>query len=287
MSGARRRTGHRVLLAVGWLAVLAALGPLLMPTGEPATGALDAPAPVPTAPPSAPTTAPPSSATPTPPVPRPTGTLPGPDGSAPTTTAAAVALPVARTGTAMGYTMEHGSSCSYPDVAASGAYVSVGPAMWAGSTACGTVLEVTGPAGAVRVTVADECPECHPGQLDLAAPAFAKIGGKPGGWVPITFSRVVDPPVGPVRVYVHAEAHPYWLSLLPMDTGNPVTAVAVRTGSSWQSMRQEEWGDWTLEDGAATAPPFQVRLTDDRGHTVTVTVPLAPGRIVDTGKRLY
>ena len=198
----------------------------------------------------------------------------------PTTRAAAGAT---RTGTATFYTLAGLPNCGYPDAAASGTYVALSPADFAGSAACGTVFDVSGPKGTVRVTVADQCPECEAGHLDLAAPAFARIADPVAGVVPIRFTRVVDPPTpGPVRVRVKEGSSRYWLALLPIDTGNPLTSVSVRG----TALARTGYGYWVAAAGAGPGP-FQVRLTDDRGHSATVTVPLSVGATVPTGVRLY
>jgi expansin len=199
---------------------------------------------------------------------------------APTTAAAAGG---SRPGKATFYTLAGPPNCGYPDAAASGTYVALSPADFAGSAACGTVLDVTGPKGTVRVTVADQCPECEPGHLDLAAPAFARIADPVAGIVPITFARVVDPPTpGPVQVRVKEGSSRYWLALLPIDTGNPLAAVSVQG----VALARTDYGYWVAAAGAGPGP-YQVRLTDDRGHSATVTVPLTVGATVSTGVRLY
>jgi expansin (peptidoglycan-binding protein) len=161
--------------------------------------------------------------------------------------------------------------------------VALSPSDFAGSAACGTVFDVTGPKGTVRVTVADQCPECEPGHLDLAAPAFARIADPVAGIVPITFTRVVDPPTpGPVRVRVKEGSSQYWLALLPIDTGNPLASVSVQG----TALARTGYGYWVAAAGAGPGP-YQVRLTDDLGHAATVTVPLSVGSTVSTGMRLY
>jgi expansin len=188
-----------------------------------------------------------------------------------------------RTGTATFYTLAGLPNCGYPDAAASGTYVALAPADFAGSAACGTVFDVTGPKGTVRVTVADQCPECEPGHLDLAAPAFARIADPVAGIVPIRFTRVLDPPTpGPVQVRVKEGSSQYWLALLPIDTGNPLASVSVRG----TALARTGYGYWVAAAGAGPGP-YQVRLTDDRGHSATVTVPLSVGGTVSTGIRLY
>jgi expansin (peptidoglycan-binding protein) len=161
------------------------------------------------------------------------------------------------------------------------------PADFGGSAACGTVLDVTGPKGTVRVTVSDLCPECEAGHLDLAAPAFARIADPVAGIVPITFARVVDPPTaGPIRIRVKEGSSRYWLALLPIGTGNPLASVAVKVGGAYRTLQRSGYGYWIAPAGAGPGP-YQVRLTDDRGHAATATVPLTVGATVSTGVRLY
>jgi expansin len=221
----------------------------------------------------------PTTGTPAPPAPTTARTAP----PAPTTRAPAGA---ARAGKATFYTLAGLPNCGYEDAAASGTYVALSPADFGGSAACGTVLDVTGPKGTVRVTVSDLCPECEAGHLDLAAPAFARIADPVAGLVPVTFARVVDPPTGPVRIRVKEGSSQYWLALLPIGTGNPLATVAVRIGGSFQALQRTGYGYWIAPKGAGPGP-YQVRLTDDRGHTATATVPLSVGATVPTGVRLY
>ena len=149
--------------------------------------------------------------------------------------------------------------------------MALGPAEWGESAACGTVLDVTGPKGTVRVTVSDQCPECEPGHLDLAGPAFARIADPVAGIVPITYRRVVDPPTAgggagagqgrllAVLAGVAADRHRQ-----PARVGHASPATPLqRTG----------YGYWVADKGAGPGP-YQVRLTDDRGHSATATVPL-------------
>jgi expansin (peptidoglycan-binding protein) len=145
------------------------------------------------------------------------------------------------------------------------------------------ILDVTGPRGTVRVTVSDLCPECGSGHLDLAAPAFARIADTVAGIVPVTFTRVADPPTaGPIRIRVKEGSSQYWLALLPIDTGNPLAAVSVQG----KALERTGYGYWVAAAGAGPGP-YQVRLVDDRGHAATVTIPLSVGSTVSTGVRLY
>ena len=202
----------------------------------------------------------------------------------PTTRAAAGAT---RTGTATFYTLAGLPNCGYPDAAASGTYVALSPADFAGSAACGTVFDVTGPKGTVRVTVADQCPECEAGHLDLAAPAFARIADPVAGIVPVSFTRVVDPPTGPVRIRVKEGSSQYWLALRFDNHGNALTAAEIKVGNGFQRLHHTDYNYW-LDDSGAGGGPFTVRLTDTAGHQTTVSgVRLSVASVQRTGVDMY
>jgi len=58
---------------------------------------------------------------------------------------------------------------------------------------CGKCVEVTGPLGSVVVRIADKCPGCKSGDLDLSQSAFQKIAKLSAGRVPITWHFVACP----------------------------------------------------------------------------------------------
>jgi hypothetical protein len=230
----------------------------------------------------------PATTTPAPPPPTPAASTPASRDQrrTPAPTTPPPAGPAAG-GRATFYTLTSLPNCGYEDAAGTGRYVALSPAEYDGSAACGTVLDVTGPNGTVRVTVSDQCPECEPGHIDLAAPAFALIAEPVAGIVPVTVARVVDPPTpGPIRIRVKEGSSEYWLAVLPLDTGNPLDSVEARTATGWQRLARSTYGYWIAEQGAGPGP-VPLRLTDDRGHTVTATVTVTPGTTQTTGVRLY
>jgi hypothetical protein len=80
----------------------------------------------------------------------------------------------------------------------------------------------------------------------------------------------------------------YWLALLADNTGNPLASVQVETASGgWISLARADYNYWIAQSGAGSGP-FTVRLTDTRGHTVTVRdVALDPGSVQSTGTYMY
>ena len=56
-------------------------------------------------------------------------------------------------------------NCSYPGLPNGGLFVALSPSEYAGSAACGSYLEVTGPDGSVIAEVVDQCPPCQAGHV--------------------------------------------------------------------------------------------------------------------------
>ncbi|NLT55845.1 MAG: hypothetical protein GXX79_15065 [Actinomycetales bacterium] len=195
-----------------------------------------------------------------------------------------------RSGKATFYTLSTGTgNCSFPSDGADGLYVALSPGEYGDAAACGSYLSVSGPRGTVRVKVVDQCPECEAGHIDLSRTAFARIGDPAKGVLPVTYRRLVDPPLpGPLKVRVKEGSSRYWLALLVDNTGNPLSRIEVRSGSgSWQVLSRADYNYWIAESGAG-AGPFRVRITDTRGHRLTVTgIRLAPGTIQSTSSRMY
>lgn len=194
-------------------------------------------------------------------------------------------------GTATYYTLASGTegNCSYPSPPADGLYVALSPAEYGAAAACGGYLEVSGPDGTVRVEVTDQCPPCATGHIDLSQAAFAQIAPLSAGQVSVTYQAVADPPLpAPVALRVKEGSSQYWLALLAMNTGNPLTSVQVETASGgWLDLVRANYNYWIAQSGAGSGP-FTVRLTDTAGHQVTVQgIALEPGVVQDTGTWMY
>ncbi|WBB47343.1 expansin EXLX1 family cellulose-binding protein [Verrucosispora sp. WMMA2044] len=183
-----------------------------------------------------------------------------------------------------------GGNCSYPAAPADRRYVALGPAEYADGAACGGYLEVTGPKGTVRVMVMDQCPECEPGHLDLSREAFARIADPVRGIVDVSYRLVADPPLsGPLTFRIKEGASQWWFAVLVAGHGNPLRSVEVRQGSSgpWRAAARESYNYWLIESGAGPGP-YQIRVTDTRGHRATATgIRMAPGKVQRSSVRMY
>ncbi|RIV36818.1 hypothetical protein D2L64_18600 [Micromonospora radicis] len=183
-----------------------------------------------------------------------------------------------------------GGNCSNPAAPADRLYVALGPQEYADGAACGGYLDVTGPKGKVRVMVMDQCPECGPGHLDLSREAFARIADPVRGIVEVSYRLVVDPPlVGPLTFRIKEGASQWWFAVLVAGHGNPLRSVEVRQGGSggWRAAVRESYNYWLIDSGAGPGP-YQIRVTDSRGHRVTATgIRIAPGQVQRSAVRMY
>src|SRR5205814_1755926 len=119
----------------------------------------------------------------------------------------------ATSGQATFYSLGAGSAGNCSTTApADDLYVALPPPEYAAAAGCGSYLSVTGPKGTVRVKVVDQCPECQAGHIDLSATAFARIANPVQGIVNVTYSTVVNPPVGNLTVRVKEGSSQYWLA---------------------------------------------------------------------------
>jgi expansin len=193
-------------------------------------------------------------------------------------------------GTATHYVLQSLPNCSYPSPPADGLFVALSPGEYDNAAACGGYLEVHGPDGSVRVEVIDQCPGCGAGHIDLSEAAFSAIAPLNAGLVNVTYQLLVNPSLpGPVSLLVKQGSSQYWLALLAMNTGNPLTSVQVQSesGGGWYSLVQASYNYWVAQSGAGNGP-FTVRLTDTQGHVVTVQgVALSPGVVQGTETWMY
>ena len=180
-------------------------------------------------------------------------------------------------------------NCSYPAANTDQMYAALSPGEYGSAAACGSYLEVTGPDGSVTVEVVDQCPECRAGHIDLSEQAFARIAQLSAGLVPVTYHTIIDPPLpAPLSLRVKEGSSPYWLALLPIGSGNPITSVRVSSAShGGQDLARASYNYWLAPSGMG-AGPFTVQLTDSVGHQATVAgISLTPGVVQATSMSMY
>ncbi len=166
-------------------------------------------------------------------------------------------------------------------------YVALGPTEYSGARACGSYLDVTGPEGKVRVKVFDSCPECPAGHLDLSRTAFKRIGKEIDGIIPITYKTVPNAPApGPLSItFVEGTSRYYWAITID-NHANAIRSVSAKgPGGTFKAAAREDYNVWII-DGRMGSGPFQVRMTDIYGKTVTAkNIKLLPQKTQTTSVR--
>jgi expansin (peptidoglycan-binding protein) len=167
-------------------------------------------------------------------------------------------------------------------------YVALGKTEYSGAMACGSYLDVTGPKGKVRVKVFDSCPECPVGHLDLSRTAFKKIGKEIEGIIPITYRAVPNAPApGPLSItFVEGTSQYYWAITID-NHSNPIKSVQAKgPGGSWKNAALQDYNVWILAGEAGGKGPFQIRMTDIYGKTITAkNIKLQPQKTQTTTVR--
>lgn len=187
------------------------------------------------------------------------------------------------------YTFRQGVACSIPDLPVDGFYVGVPTAEYAGSAACGTLVQLDGPLGSVRAQIVDRCPGCAPGHYDLSTAAFTRIADRSTGVAQIRLRRIHNPvPIPELFYRVQDGSSAHWFGLLVANSGNPLTRVEIRpeTGGPGRALIRGADNYWSTS--GAGPGPFTALVTDSEGHQARIPgITVAPGEVRRTGIGLY
>jgi hypothetical protein len=138
-------------------------------------------------------------------------------------------------------------SCGLGPFPAGGRYASLPRRSYASGRACGSYVDVSGPAGTVRAEVVDVCPDCAAATVDLSRAAFARIADPRTGTVAVSYQPAVDPPLpGPLELRITAAGPPGSLAVQVLNHGNRLSSVAASgPGGRWQRLIPGADGYWT------------------------------------------
>lgn len=177
------------------------------------------------------------------------------------------AVPPAASGEGTYYAATGAGNCSFdpsPDdlmVAAMNA-VDYRTAAW-----CGACLEVTGPSGTVTVRVVDQCPECAGGDLDLSPEAFALLAPLSAGRVPITWHLVACDVTGPIAYHFKDGANPFWTAIQLRNHRYPIAKLEAMQAGAYVEIPRVDY-NYFVEPAGLGPGPYQLRVTDQRGHVL-------------------
>ncbi len=182
-------------------------------------------------------------------------------------------------------------NCSFPTEARPLYHAAMNHSDYAGSRPCGTYVHVRrrdDPQREVTVLIDNHCPECSPGDIDLSPAAFDRIAGRSEGRVDVEWNYVPGPTKGPLRYRWKENSNRWWFQILVLDHQYAVSKVEVQSScTDWIPLMRRDHNYWEAKRGVEkSGGPFNIRVTDILGHTVTdYGLPLAPGQVV-SGERI-
>jgi expansin (peptidoglycan-binding protein) len=188
------------------------------------------------------------------------------------------------TGTSVG-------GCSLGPFPSWGRYVALPRGRYGDGAMCGTYLEVRGPKGEVRAEVVDLCSGCAYHHINLSRAAFDEIGDPGTGWARVTYWPLANPHLrGPITLRTSSTASGR-AAIQVLRHGNRLRSVAVSRSAlgtpSWRWFVLNT-NDYWVARGHLGAGPFNLRITDDQGHTVVIPrLRLAAGRTIRTRTWMY
>lgn len=199
---------------------------------------------------------------------------PPPDGSSPSVDAAigptCTAAPAPATGDGTYYDADGTGSCSFDassdfHVAAMNA-TDYGNADW-----CGACVQVDGPNGSSTVVrIVDKCPGCAKGDLDLSETAFTELAPKSAGRIKIAWHEVPCEVSGPVGYHFKAGDTKFYTPIQIRNARYPIAKLEVMQGGAYQNIPRVNYNYFVPASGLGDGP-FQLRVTDTRGHALEDT----------------
>ena len=153
---------------------------------------------------------------------------------------------------------------------------------YAGSAACGACVHLVGPSGEVTVRVVDQCPECHPGDLDLGPDAFSRIADPMLGRVTIHWKYVPCDVSGPLVYHFKEGSNEWWTAVQIRSARYAIKSLELKRDGQYVNVERLDY-NYIVANAGMGPGPYAFRVTDVNGQVVEDTgIPLveagdAPG----------
>lgn len=177
------------------------------------------------------------------------------------------AVPADETGDGTYYAADGTGNCSFDASPDDLMVVAMNHPDYADAQWCGACLAVTGPKGTVNVRVVDQCPECKTGDLDMAPQAFDMIADHSAGRVSISWHEIACDVSGPISYHFKDGANAYWTAIQIRNARYPIAKVEAMKNGAYVDVPRLDYNYFVQTDGLGTGP-YQLRVTDQRGHVV-------------------
>jgi expansin (peptidoglycan-binding protein) len=166
------------------------------------------------------------------------------------------------------YAADGSGNCSLPATPSDLMVAAMNATDYAGSAACGACAQITGPNGAVRVRIVDQCPECAAGAVDLSPQAFEKIAPIERGRVPIRWHYEACDVSGGVIYHFKDGSNAWWLAVQVRNHRLPIEKLEYRADDgAFHPLSRVDYNYFVAEGGIGPGP-FTFRVTDVEGQQI-------------------
>ncbi|KAH3756425.1 hypothetical protein Pelo_11767 [Pelomyxa schiedti] len=166
------------------------------------------------------------------------------------------------------------------------------PAYGADVISCGICYELVSPFGAIRIMIADSCPDCTEpyAHFDLSPQAFdALMDSRTGmGSENVTYRMISCDVEGPFKLLTKSGSSQYYTAFTVVNhrVGILSLEVSQHNGTDpWETIPRQTWNEFEVSpngDGFDKTLPLHVRVTSLTGQKITVIVnSIVGGAVVD------
>ncbi|KAH9813904.1 Non-catalytic module family EXPN [Melampsora americana] len=153
---------------------------------------------------------------------------------------------------------------NYPQIAIAGN-------LWGSAANCGACLEVSGPAGQVKVgIVGDQCPSCTANGLDMDPAMWAAVTGNASpAIVDITWQVVSCGFSTPIQLINKVGVSSHWFSMQVAGSNTPVRSLEISTdnGNTWVPTTRQDYNFFQPAQ-PAQGESGHIRVTCANGRTI-------------------
>ncbi len=166
-----------------------------------------------------------------------------------------------------------GGHCGIPIASGDIYHCAMNHEQYAGSNACGSCVRILGPKGEVVLKVADECPECKFGDIDLTTGVYPQIAELKDGRVKIKWQYVPCPLANDITLVFAPGSGPYYFKAQVRDAFYPISKLEYRkSNGTYDSIHRVVYNYFVKPDGIdedkSKAGPYTFRFTSFTGEVI-------------------
>lgn len=166
-------------------------------------------------------------------------------------------------------------------------YAAMNASQYANSNACGGFVEITNEKNGnqVIVQILDQCPECKSGDIDLSPEAFEKLAPLEEGRIAIKWKYIKCPDNRNMSVRFKDGSNPYWVAVQAINHKYLIQSIEAKNqNGEFFALNRKSYNYFVAENGIKNGEdgPFELRITDVAGHSITSVFEFNIGVIIPT-----